>query len=63
MGGGGDLAGDMGGIVGTGLTLAVGAVAIGAAGKIMMDASNQMSGKKKKKGKKKGGMTFPSINI
>jgi hypothetical protein len=58
-----DLAGDMGGIVGTGLTLAVGAVAIGAAGKIMMDASEQMSGKKKKKGKKKSGMSFPSINI
>jgi hypothetical protein len=58
-----DLAGDMGGIVGTGLTLAVGAVAIGAAGKIMMDASDQMSGKKKKKSKKKGGMGFPSINI
>jgi hypothetical protein len=58
-----DLAGDMGGIVGTGLTLAVGAVAIGAAGKIMMDASDQMSGKKKKKGKKKSGMSFPSINI
>lgn len=57
------LAGDMGGIVGGGLTLAVGAVAVGAAGKIMLDASEQMSGKKKKKGKKKGGMTFPSINI
>jgi hypothetical protein len=58
-----DLAGDMSGIVGTGLTLAVGAVAIGAAGKIMMDASEQMSGKKKKKGKKKNGMTFPSISF
>jgi len=58
-----DLTGDFTGVVGTGLTLAVGAVAIGAAGKIMMDASDQMSGKKKKKGKKKGGMTFPSINI
>jgi hypothetical protein len=58
-----DLAGDMSGIVGTGLTLAVGAVAIGAAGKIMMDASDQMSGKKKKKGKKKNGMTFPSISF
>lgn len=58
-----DLAGDMGGIVGTGLTLGIGAVAIGAAGKVMMNTSEQMSGKKKKKGKKKGGMTFPSINI
>lgn len=63
MGGGGDIAGDMGGVLGTGLTLAVGAMTIGAAGKIMMDASEQMSGKKKKKGKKKGGMKFPSINI
>lgn len=58
-----DLAGDMSGIVGTGLTLGIGAVAIGAAGKIMMDASEQMSGKKKKKGKKKNGMTFPSISF
>ena len=58
-----DLAGDMGGIVGTGLTLAVGAVAIGAAGRVMMNASEQMSGKKKKKGKKKNGMAFPSINM
>jgi hypothetical protein len=58
-----DLAGDMGGIVGGGLGLAMGAVTIGVAGKMMLDASEQMSGKKKKKGKKKGGMTFPSINI
>jgi len=58
-----DLASDMSGIVGTGLTLGIGAVAVGAAGKVMMDASNQMSGKKKKKGKKKNGMVFPSINI
>ncbi len=57
------LADDMGGIVGGGLTLAVGAVAVGAAGKIMLDASKQMSGKKKRKGKKKSGMSFPSINI
>jgi|WetSurMetagenome_2_1015567.scaffolds.fasta_scaffold23788_8 hypothetical protein len=63
MGGGGDIAGDMGGIIGGGLGLAVGAVTIGAAGKIMLDAADQMSGKKKKKGKKKGGMKFPSINI
>jgi|WetSurMetagenome_2_1015567.scaffolds.fasta_scaffold03081_2 hypothetical protein len=60
--GGGDIAADMGGIVGGGLILATGAVAVGAAGKIMLDASEQMSGKKKKKGKKKGGM-IPSINI
>lgn len=58
-----DLAGDMGGIVGSGLGLAVGAMTIGAAGKIMMDASEQMSGKKKKKGKKKSGISIPSINI
>ena len=58
-----DIADDMSGIVGTGLTLAVGAVAIGAAGKIMMDASKQMSGKKRKKSKKNNGMVFPSINI
>ena len=63
MGGGGDIAGDMGGVLGTGLTLAVGAVTIGAAGKIMLDAADQMSGKKKKKGKKKSGISYPSINI
>lgn len=58
-----DLAGDMGGVVGTGLTLAMGAVVVGGVGKMMLDASDNMSGKKKKKGKKKGGMSFPSINI
>lgn len=58
-----DLAGDMGGVVGTGLTLAMGAVVVGGVGKMMLDASDNMSGKKKRKGKKKGGMTFPSINI
>jgi len=62
--GGEDIAGDMSGIVGTGLTLAMGAVAIGAAGKIMMDASEQMSNKKKRK-KSKNNMNFsmPKINI
>lgn len=57
-----DFVGDMTGVVGTGLTLAMGAAFVGATGKIMLDASEQMSGKKKKKGKKKGGM-IPSINI
>lgn len=57
-----DIATDMGNVVGGGLILATGAVTIGAAGKIMLDASEKMSGKKKKKGKKKGGM-IPSINI
>jgi len=58
-----DIAGDMGGVVGTGLTLAMGAVVVGGVGKMMLDASDNMSGKKKKKGKKKGGMAFPSISI
>jgi hypothetical protein len=58
-----DLAGDMSGIVGTGLAIGMGAVVVGGVGKMMLDASDNMSGKKKKKGKKKGGMTFPSINI
>lgn len=58
--GGGDLAGDMAGVVGTGLTVAMGAVAVGAAGKIMTDAAKQIGGKKKKRGKKKSGF---SINI
>lgn len=48
-----DLAGDMAGIVGSGLTMAMGAVTIGAAGKIMMDASDNMSHKRKKKRKSK----------
>jgi hypothetical protein len=60
-----DLTSDMTGVVGTGLTLAMGAVALGAAGKIMMDASDQMSNKKKRKKRSKNSMGFniPKINI
>lgn len=56
-----DGAGDIGGIIGAGAGLAIGAMTIGIAGNIMLDAANQMSGKKK--GKKKNSMGFPSINI
>lgn len=57
-------AGDIGGIVGAGAGLAVGAMTIGIAGNIMLDAANQMSGKKrKKKGKKGMEFSIPKINI
>lgn len=59
-----DLASDMTGVVGTGLTMAMGAVTIGAAGKIMLDAQDNMMGNKRKKKKKsKSKLTFPKINI
>lgn len=56
--------GDIAGIVGGGVGLAVGALTIGYAGRIMMDAADQMSNKKKrKKGKNNMNFSMPKINI
>ena len=59
--GGGDISGDIGGIVGTGLAMATGAVVISGVGNMMVDAANQMG--KKKKRKKGKGLSIPNIGI
>jgi len=46
-----DIAGDMSGIVGSGLALGIGAVTVGTVGSMMLDASEKMAGKKKRKRK------------
>jgi hypothetical protein len=56
-----DIADDMSGVVGSGLIMGMGAVTIGAVGSMMLDASNKMSNKKRKR--KKNIMSIPKINI
>lgn len=57
-----DIAGDMSGIVGTGLALGIGAVTVGAVGSMMLDASEKMAGKKKRK-RKGMKIQMPKLNI
>lgn len=57
-----DIAGDISGIVGSGLAIGMGAVTIGAVGDIMLDASEKMAGKKKRK-RKGTKIKIPKINI
>ena len=57
-----DITGDISGIVGSGLAIGIGAVTVGAVGGMMLDASEKMAGKKRRK--RKGlKIKVPKINI